>query len=111
MFQNTIKYKNADMFHNTIVKQNAAKFLSIMMYNIANHAKNGFATKNAVMYANTTTNTFAVTTTVLHQAQQVEQLVQVDADQTDAQLGINRLVANALKRPDISGLFFIFFCF
>jgi hypothetical protein len=49
MFQNTIKCKNADMFHNTIVKQFANKSLSIMMWTIANLAKNGYAIRNVVM--------------------------------------------------------------
>lgn len=59
MFQSTMKFKSADMFHNIIAKQNAAKFQSIMMSNIANHAKNGYAIKNAAMFQDTITSMYA----------------------------------------------------
>lgn len=56
------------MFHNIIVKQNAAKCLNTMMCNIANPAKNGSAIKNAAMYANTTISMYAAMLTAQHLA-------------------------------------------
>jgi hypothetical protein len=67
MYLSTMKYKNAVMFHNTIVKLAANKYPSTMMLNIANPAKNGFVKRNADIHANTTISMYvAMPTAQLH---------------------------------------------
>lgn len=61
------------MFHNTIVKHAAVKFLSIMMYQIANAANVMLTTATANMFQNTTGNMFVAKTTT-HAALQLTML-------------------------------------